>query len=61
MAIIFAILALFGAAMNPNEAVGSDAGTVSTQQDIHFTRKDGKVSMQDFHFTQKNNSSSPKL
>lgn len=45
MAVIFAILAFFGAAINQNQTVGSNAG---------------KVSMQDFHFTMKNNSTSPK-
>jgi len=39
MAIIFALLAFFGTAINPNEAVGSNAA---------------KVSMQDFHFVMRN-------
>ena len=56
MSFIFALLALFGAAVNQQEA----AGKVS-MQDFHFTQAAGKVSMEDFHFVQKNNSSSPKL
>ena len=59
MAVIFAILAFFGAAINQNAAVGSDANKVS-MQDVLVTREANKVSMQDFHFVMKNNSTSPK-
>ena len=59
MAVIFAILAFFGTAMNHNQAVGSNAGKVS-MQDFHFTQTSNKVSMQDISFTQKVNTPSPK-
>ena len=59
MAILFAILAFFGTAMNQSAAVGSNAGKVS-MQDFHFTQTSNKVSMQDISFTQKVNKPSPK-
>jgi hypothetical protein len=60
MAVIFAILAFFGAAINQNQAVGSNAGKVS-MQDFHFTQTANKVSTQDISFTQKVNKPSPQL
>lgn len=58
MAIIFALLALLGTAINGNEAAAS-SGKVS-MQDFHFTQTANKVSMQDISFTQKVNKPSPK-
>ena len=59
MAILFAILAFFGTAMNHNQAVGSNAGKVS-MQDFHFTQTANKVSMQDISITKTVDKSSPK-
>lgn len=59
MAILFAILAFFGTAMNQSAAVGSNAGKVS-MQDFHFTQTANKVSMQDISITKTVDKSSPK-
>lgn len=60
MAIIFTLLAILGAAINPNAPVVSDAGKVS-MQDFHFTKKADQVSTQSISFTQKVDKSTPKL
>lgn len=59
MAIIFALLALLGTAINSNAPVAGDAGKVSTQ-DFHFTKK-ADISTPSISFTQKVNKPSPTL